>query len=600
MRIASITSITNNINIRKKLILSYVLVVFLPVLTVGLLLTGSLRSQSVNHAVQQSMNNVEKIRKQVEETLKIPTDVSYTIYFDQQLKSILDKQYATDLDVYQAYRDYAAFTNYKVLYQEIAGIRVYSGNETLLENWSIFMLDEEVRNAPWYQKTKDNRGRIGWHYIEDPTKSGARLLSLTRQIFSNDMRLIGMLVISVDPQKLQSTLSQEPFETMIVTERNEIVVSSDPARVGDKLPPGLMMKNDGSSLAEAESLLYRGQEVNTVTHSIRLSNSDEVLRIVSIIPLDAILKNARTVSYIAYSIIGGSLILSTLMIMYFSGMLSKRINILSKDIRRVALGDLSRRSVVQGQDEVGQLSRHFNFMVGSIEELVEKVNEGQRQRHELLHKHDHMKFRMLASQVNPHFLFNVLETVRMKAHVQGEHEIANTVRALGSLLRHNLELGQEPVPLRREMELVGMYLEIQCFRFGDKLAYWLPDLAETDGILVLPMLLQPIVENAIVHGIENKLGRGSVRISIHMEGQAVRIDITDDGNGIEPSRLREIEAAMYDDEESPTARIGLRNVHHRIGLYYGKEYGVLLRSEQERGTTVTIRLPNAERGDKGV
>jgi two-component system, sensor histidine kinase YesM len=600
MRIASVTSITNNINIRNKLILSYVLVVFLPVLTVGLLLTNSLREQSIDHAVQQSMNNVEKIRRQVEEMLKIPTDISYTIYFDEQLKSILDKQYATDLDVYQAYRDYAAFTNYKVLYQEIAGIRIYSSNETLLENWSIFRLDEEVRTALWFQQTRDNRGRIGWHYIADPTRKDAKYLSLARQIFSKDMRMIGILVMTVNPQKLQSILSEEPFETMIITEQNDIIVTTNPARVGEKLPLELSLHNAGGKLAESESSYYQGKEVKTVVHSISLANSDDRLRIVSVIPLDAILMNARAISNIAYVIIGSSLLLSTLMILYFSGMLSKRINILSRDIRRVALGDLSRRSVVQGMDEVGQLSRHFNFMVGSIENLLEQVSEGQRQQHALLHKHDQMKFRMLANQVNPHFLFNVLETVRMKAHVQEEHEIANTVKALGNLLRHSLELGQEPVPLTQEMELVRMYLEIQHFRFGNKLAYRLPDAAEAEGIVVLPMLLQPIVENAIVHGIENKLGRGLVCVSIHKEQQSVRIEVSDNGNGIEPSHLREIEASLADEEDRPAARIGLRNVHHRTQLYYGEDYGVHVSSERGAGTTVAIRLPGTERGEKDV
>lgn len=586
-----ITSITNNIQIRSKLIMTYLLVVFLPVITVGLLLTHSLREQSVEHAVMQSTNNVEKIRKQIEETLKIPYDVSNTLYFDQQLKNIIDRQYESDLEVYNAYEGYDDFTNFQELYKEIAGIRFYAYNDTLLENWSIFKVSERIRSEAWFQETRANRGRVGWYYMQDPTRGEADYLSLSRQIFNKSMKPIGILVMTVHPGRLHSILSQEPFETMLVTEHSDIIVSTNPALTGQSLQRLGLRDSIRPGMTEPETASYMGEKVKIISRSIRLEYSDDSLSIVSVIPLESILEESKKVSYIAYAIIGASLILSTLLILYFSGMLSKRIHVLSRDLRKVAMGDLTLRSVVRGGDEVGQLSRHFNFMVSSIETLVRQLGEEQRQNHELQLNHNEMKFRMLVSQVNPHFLFNVLETVRMKAHCQNENEIANTLMALGNLLRHSLEIGRQPVPLQREMELVRMYLDIQQFRFGDRLSYSLPEEEEMEGIEILPMLLQPVVENAIVHGIESKLGKGQLDIKMIRESSHMTIQVSDNGGGIEPDRLAAVEASLNEADDRSEQRIGLRNVHHRIKLHYGSAYGIEITSKAGQGTRVVMRLP---------
>src|SRR5690606_867265 len=142
-------------------------------------------------------------KKQVEETLKVVFDVSNNIYFDQKLKRIVDTRYDTPLDVYYAYEKSADFTNYKELHKEIAGIRLYSDNDTLLENWSIFKIDNDVRSAAWFAETIQNRGRIGWYYMNDPMKGNTNYLSLTRQFYNNSMVMTGVLVITVNGQTLQ-------------------------------------------------------------------------------------------------------------------------------------------------------------------------------------------------------------------------------------------------------------------------------------------------------------------------------------------------------------------------------------------------------------
>ncbi|WP_426452514.1 sensor histidine kinase [Paenibacillus sp. S-38] len=584
------TEIINNIEIRKKLAMSYLLVVFLPVLTVGVLLTHSLKEQSVEHAVEQSLNNAEKIKKQVEETLKLALNVSFNFYFDNQLIAMTEKRYTHGLEVYQAYSEYHEFTKYMELYKEISGIRFYTENQTLLENWSFFILNEEVRSALWYRQVMKNRGRVVWTPVPDPTKANEKQFSLVRQIFRNNMKFSGILVIAMNSQKLNSIISQEPYETLILTDEDEVVAAKDASLLG-KVFQGRSLAAAGDGRTVVQDTLYEGQPAKMIIQPISLENSDNSLRVVSIVPLDTILLEANQVSAIAYAIMACSLVLAVLLILYFSGALSSRIGTLIKDIREVASGDFTLRSVIRGKDEIGQLSRHFNYMVKSIENLVLQVNEAVRQRHELELREKEMKFRMLANQVNPHFLFNVLETVRMKAHVQGEEEIADIVKSLGRLLRHNLEIGQEEISLASEMDIVRMYLEIQHFRFGDKLAFLLPDKEEAEGMVILPMVLQPIVENAIIHGIEKKMGRGVVQIKIIREGSLLNIEVRDNGIGMRAERVEDIVRTLEEPFDDTGQRIGLRNVHQRLRLHYGAPYGLEVASEENKGTVISIRLP---------
>lgn len=589
----TIGALMNDVRIRTKLFLSYVLVVFVPVLTVGLLLTNTLKENSFEHALQQSSNNVEKIKRQAAETLQIHENVSNTIFFDRQLKEIVAPMYESDLDVYRAYRNYAGFTTYLELYKDISSIRFYSDNPTLLENWSIFRTDDTTVSSSWFQDGLRNRGKIVWDYVPDPTRGNEKALSLVRQVFYPDMTYCGMLVIAVHPDKLHSIVKQEPYETLIYTARGEIVASTDGAWSGQ--PLHRFLQTDEGSLPKEGPLtdiVYRGKPAKLIVTSVSFDTSADRVYIASVIPEDAMLEDARRTIVIAYWIIGSSLFVACVLIAFFSAANSRRLGILSRDLRHVARGDFRHRSSVSGNDEIGQLSRHFNSMVDSIGQLVRQVREAVDSKHALELKHREIRFKMLANQVNPHFLFNVLETLRMRAHCNGDREFADIVSSLGALFRNNLEIGPGPVSLASELELIRMYLDIQHFRFGDKLMFRVPSVEEVGDIGILPLLLQPIVENAVVHGIERKMGAGRVDVCVVRESTRLLIVVRDDGVGIGPDKLSDLRRTLDEPEDEKGQRIGLRNVHQRVKMYYGSEYGLHIDSRCGSGTTVVLALPN--------
>jgi two-component system sensor histidine kinase YesM len=590
--VKSISYIAHNIQIRKKLILSYLLVVFIPVLSVGLLLSNSLKQITIGHAIQQSVNNAEKIKKRTEELLRIPTDISNQIYFDNKIKSLVSNNYSSVWEVVHAYKDYNDFDAFLKLYKEIAGIRLYTENVTLLNNWTLFKVDNATRSSQWYMDGLKNRGKIEWFYIPDVTHQNTRYLSLVREIFFDNMTFCGMLVVTVNPEYLLDTVSQEPFETLIVTGDENIIAAKDPSLVGKTLGHIDLTGFAAETSTDIVDAKYKGKDAKIILENVTTDNSKNQFRIISIIPTETITAEARKVNVIAFLIIIVSLLVSIVMIFFFSNVLSKRIGILSRHIRRVALGDFTRTSVVEGKDEIGQLARHFNFMVRNIELLMSEVAEAHHQKNALVIKQKEIKFKMLANQVNPHFLFNVLETIRMKAHTNGEIDIANTVKSLGQLLRHNLEMGQEPISLADEIMVVRKYLDIQRFRFGDKIDYNLPPPEETNDCSILPMILQPVVENAIIHGLENKLGKGTVTVRLEKGRKHLRLTVSDDGIGIELEKLQQLMRSLNEPDDESNHHIGLRNVHQRLQLHYGSEFGLAIESEPREGTKVTIHFPD--------
>jgi two-component system sensor histidine kinase YesM len=287
-----------------------------------------------------------------------------------------------------------------------------------------------------------------------------------------------------------------------------------------------------------------------------------------------------------------SLLLSIGLIFFSSRTLSKRVSEISRDMDRVAAGDLAFESAISGNDEIGQLAQDLNMMVKSINVLVHEAYDANLEKNQLLMEQKEIKLAMLANQINPHFLFNALEAVRMKAISLGDRDTARIIKLLARLMRINLSLGSELIPLRRELEQVESYLEIQKFRYGSKVDYRI-SLADDTLLdcLILPLIIQPVVENAFTHGLENKEGPGCVAVDISMLGKDLMIRVSDDGIGIESDKLSLLTRLDQEQDDRDEKKIGLRNISQRIMLYYGAAFGLELTSSPSQGTAVTIRIP---------
>jgi two-component system sensor histidine kinase YesM len=230
-------------------------------------------------------------------------------------------------------------------------------------------------------------------------------------------------------------------------------------------------------------------------------------------------------------------------------------------------------------------------MIESIKQLIHEVYEEKIQKERLNNRQKQMEFKMLASQINPHFLFNTLETIRMKAHCNGQEEVANIVKMLAKLMRRNLEVGNKTASMQSEIDLVKSYLEIQKFRFGDRVSYEINLLCDIGTYNVVPLLIQPIVENAFIHGLEGKEGIGKIIVNVESDKDRLIISVVDDGIGMDKEKLKYIFKRLNDLNRSSEKSIGLSNVNQRIKLFYGDMYGLEIHSKVDEGTNVIISLP---------
>lgn len=269
----------------------------------------------------------------------------------------------------------------------------------------------------------------------------------------------------------------------------------------------------------------------------------------------------------------------------------KPVNILVESMGRIEKGETGITVDARRNDELGYVFKTFNKMSQEINNLINKVY-----REELAMKDAEIK--ALQAQINPHFLYNTLETINWKAQLCGANDISEMVTALSSIIDANLDRNDEKmIPVKKEIEYIDNYNLLIQRRFGKKITFVK---SIDDGALdyMIPkLLIQPLIENAIYHGLETKKGGGTVELLISIEEDMVLIVVADNGIGIDDETLKALKESLYKNVENQyesRTKIGIMNVHRRIKLIYGEEYGLNIFSESNKGTTIILKLPFIE------
>ncbi|CAM4051989.1 cache domain-containing sensor histidine kinase [Lederbergia lenta] len=581
----------NDLKLKNKLMLSFVGVIFFPILIVGIFLTQELREIALNDALEVTQMNVDRVKKRTDELLKIPIYISNNLQFDSRLSNLTNEEYETIYDVVNAYSNYNDFQYYEELYPIVDQIYFYMDNPTMLNNWSFLPLDDITRKEKWYQAANEDNGLIRWFYLSNPTKGGNPQLSLVRKINFLEYKTSGMLVITIDQAQLNWILDQESSLTVIADENNYIVAANSEKMIGSKIDGLIDSTFTTDQLPLTLESEVNGESSQIIADYLLTEASGNQLKVISVVSTKQIVKDANRLSQLGATITVIAVFMAFLLISAVSWLLAKRISNLSGKINRVAEGDLETKLIIDGNDEIGQLSQKFNYMVANIRALIDQVKETSHQKNLIEKQQDKMKFKMLASQINPHFLFNTLESIRMKAHLKGEKEIADIVKLLGKLMRKNLETSGTKVRLKEEMEVVRCYLEIQKFRFEDRLTYDLQIEKSAEMVLIHPLIIQPLVENAIIHGLEEKEKDGKVFVKAFMKDDFLHVSIEDNGVGIHAYKIKKIYESLKEQSEKDGVRIGLRNVHQRLVLTYGNESGLFIYSTEGYGTQIKFKIP---------
>lgn len=264
--------------------------------------------------------------------------------------------------------------------------------------------------------------------------------------------------------------------------------------------------------------------------------------------------------------------------------ITRPITELSEVTNQVAKGDLSVRANIRSGAEASVLSNSLNAMIDKINELLEQVKTEQIR----LRK---AEFELLQSQINPHFLYNTLDAIVWLAEAGDQKKVVSMVGSLSEFFRTSLNHGKDIVTIKEELQHVGSYLEIQQVRYQDLLQYEICVPNSLCEYLIPKITIQPLVENALYHGIKNKRGLGKIEISGKIESSYFTLQIKDNGIGIKEERLRQVQNQIFNKKTEESDVYGVYNVNERIRLNFGEAYGITIESTYGEGTVVSVRLP---------
>lgn len=587
----------NDMSLTTKLSISFFIAVIIPLLLLGNYLIYELRSAAYENAVSVSQANVERVKSRTSEVLKTAIKVSNQFMLDNQLKKILNTHYLTTFEIVTAYNNYDKFEQYLDAYKELLNIRIYMKNPTLISNWHIFQVEQDITEQFWYEVALESRGLINWYYIPDPTRDGEQFLSLVRSINYIDYYSSAVIVITINTDYLQEILNQEQSPLLLVDENNFVIASNRKIFIGKKLDEILGPDIVHDLKPGTYSGQVDGQKSEIYIDLLLPETSQNELKFISIIPEEMIMRDANRFVKLGSFVMSVSILIAIGLIFFFSRLLSGRFITLNNRIDQVAKGDFAAPIVIHGNDEIGQLSRQVDRMVKNILSLMNEVEQAQRENFELEKRQQEIRFKMLASQINPHFLFNTLESLRMKSLMKGDRDIAEIIKKLGKLIRYSISVTGEMVTLQSEIEFVQHYLDIQKFRYGERLSYKLDIDPLSKHVLIHPLIIQPIVENAVIHGLQDKVGGGTVIIRTKVIDSYLHVVVQDDGIGIPADRLRRIQKSLQHLDENNGNRIGLINVNHRLIISSGAESSLNIESKENKGTMVSFKLPIGGRKD---
>lgn len=383
-------------------------------------------------------------------------------------------------------------------------------------------------------------------------------------------------------EMLSAYMTEFPLSYMIVDD-NHYLIMDDITESGDVFLP----LDFRSVVQEGQCLSYEsaGDQKLLATESV----GETGLKVAATLSVGLVVSNSRSLTVFVIVVCLAALVVTLLTSRKLARSVVQPIHVICDTMQVIENGDMDARVPELGDDELGTMARTFNLMVSQLQE----------QFYANLERQDRLRiaeFKNLQAQISPHFLYNTLESIKYLARLGMNEEIDIVVSKLGIMLRSGMNFKQDMIPLRDELKVVESYIAIQQVRYEGKFTYTAHISEELMDTMVPNLVVQPLVENAIVHGIEAMVGKGELRLTGWQEDDNVYIEIYDNGGGIDQERL----ARIFRDEGGPKdpvserESIGMVNVHRRLQLYFGEPYGLSVESEPGKFTRVRLHIPKAE------
>jgi two-component system sensor histidine kinase YesM len=586
-----------NLSLKKKMILLNSFLVMFTVLLISLI--------SINSFTRLNNRNIESLSEQIISQVAQNIDyyssemqsISTVANYDYYIQNYLNNQTMTPGQEYEYTSNMnRLFNNISSTRTDINAVMVISNEGRVVSNINQNEINPNYNftNQSWYQhamELDDSFLMVQPHRQSYFKNSTELVISFVRKIKSFDSdKALGVIMIDLNLNALKKICSSvhlgKDGYVIIVDEDANVIYHPDYSymyRSWDEMYAKEVFKEDDPLIIEV--LKNHGQTVEKNFDGRTLMLTSHTLpdlnwTVIGIYPQDDILAEQTSITILIIAIgltVAGIGILST---MFISSLIFSPINNLQKRMKQAEQGTLAIvRSSNYTKDEIGSLNNSFDAMINQIAELMQRIKTEERQKRKA-------ELKFLQAQINPHFLYNTLDSIIWMAE-SNHKDIVPMTENLAKLFRLSLSGGREIITIREEIEHVLSCLNIQKMRYASKMDFKINVEEEILSLQTLKLILQPLVENAIYHGIKNMRNKGNILIKGMRIMDSVLFQVMDDGVGIDKEQLKRILKTNAHNKSG----VGIKNVDERIKLYYGEPYGLEIHSERGIGTVVDIWLP---------
>lgn len=552
---------------------------------------------------EENLVNMEAyLNSYLEEVDSIAKNVNYNYYLQDYLETVIkEEDDYVDSGIGKNMRSYEmssqAFSDTLLSRADISSIMIF-GKKKMLLNRSMYTYQKvalDYSKLDWYAKAvaKPQDAIITGPNRHSFFDTDDEVISLSREVQSYENGTFrGVILINLNMNKITEICNsfQEKQENFIciINDKGELVYEQQNGRERFAFDEKENRQELNTALGKTKEscfrLNYRGEKYLVTRTDMKTTG----WTLVSMVPYKSVMAETMAISGVMILAVAITLIVTLLLLNRILTGVVKPLKKLEKYMVQVNPDNMDQRMEILTDDEIGHLSMKFNQMMDRIRNLKEQVIEEQEDKRKY-------ELQALQAQINPHFLYNTLDSIIWMAETNDSNIVAMT-EALAKLFRISLNKGNEEISLERELEHVKNYLIIQSMRYADKFTYEISAEPGVERCRTIKLILQPIVENCIYHGIKKKRGTGKITIRAYRREQNLIIEVSDDGCGMPEEICRKILSDEIEFENISGSGIGVKNVNERIQLRFGKKYGLSYSSEEGVGTTVTYVLPYNEGG----
>ena len=583
----------NQLSLIKKMLLLFLGCVVMPMgilCTRYYIQTEKAITDSMELKLKTSLNNRAK---ELDGYLSKLISLARTFSIDENIYQEFDTYYRNDLEYIDAYQNSirGIFETARPYYEQVRRCSIYTDNPTVINGGCVYKVaSSNLADQKSFEQYLENLITGGKMYRSENSKQPFYFV-FTHQIHegtSSDENSIGLFYhlncykqystykkwvrIDMNLSQISSQLDDPSlFDHFLLTdtEGNVIITSKDLSQYNkfskDMTQDGILVME--KKLDNLPFILYGMYDVNTIVTEIKSAMFRNVPMFFCCISIAVI---------VVFSIMGN---------------ITRRINQLVDQSRSIANGDFSPKcNLENGKDEISHLEESMNQMSLQLKNLIENEYQAEVIRSNLERETTQAKLLALQSQVNPHFMFNALESIRLKAMTKGEIETAKMLKYMARMFRQLINWDESIICLKDEIKFMDEFLHIQEYRFEDEFSYDIQVEKSTERCMIPKMMVQQLVENACIHGVEAITNDRFVAVHTRIEQEQLVITVTDNGGGMTKEKLESLLVSIQNTEQH-TKGVGLSNIYHRLKLYYKDQFDFQLHSVLGKGTECEIRIP---------